>query len=63
MPRALNRGGRYGWSKSMCNTSRVLTEEYKEKFGKIKWNDHDSSEWEITRIPGERGGIGIKKTF
>ena len=63
MPRSLNRGGRYGWSKSMCNTARVSTDDYKKKFDGIKWDDHDPEEWETTRIPGERGGIGIKKTF
>lgn len=44
MPRRLNRPT-FGWSYTYGRDQRTVSEEYKDRFDKIKW-DTDTSDWE-----------------
>ena len=45
MPRRLNRK-EYGWSYTYGKGQRTNSDEYMENFDKIRWERHDTSEWD-----------------
>lgn len=59
MPRALNRGGKYGWSYSIGKGQRTVSDKYRERFDAIEWDGKEFDEtWEVCKRPGEGYGTG-----
>ncbi|MEA3427704.1 MAG: hypothetical protein U9Q84_00495 [Thermodesulfobacteriota bacterium] len=63
MPRSLKRAAGYGWSYAMGKGQRVPSTKYKKNFDKIKWKKHNTDEWDVKKVYGERGGLAIIKKY